>query len=37
MAGKKILVVDDEPDIKKICTIALKTEGYEINQAATGE
>lgn len=36
MEKTKILVVDNEPDIRKACTIALKKEGHEVNQAETG-
>jgi len=35
--GKKILVVNDEPDILKIVTFRLKKIGYEILEAADGE
>ena len=31
-----ILVVDDEPDIRRICRILLETGGYTVLEAATG-
>ena len=34
---KKILVVDDEPDILKIVIFRLEKIGYEVDQAADGE
>lgn len=33
----RILVVDDEPQIRHFLQISLKTEGYEVDEAATGE
>ncbi len=35
--GKKILVVDDEPDILKVVTFRLKKFGYEILEAVDGQ
>ena len=35
--AKKILVVDDEPDILKIVTFRLKKEGYEVLTAVNGQ
>ncbi len=35
--AKKILVVDDEPDILKIITFRLKNEGYEVIAAKNGQ
>ena len=32
----RILVVDDEPDIRRICGILLETGGYTVLEAATG-
>ena len=37
MAGETILVVDDEKEIRKLITIYLKNEGYEVLQAGDGE
>lgn len=37
MANKKILVVDDEPDILKTIKLSLKMEGYEVITALDGE
>ncbi len=35
--AKKILVVDDEPDIVKVITFRLKKEGYEVIAARDGQ
>jgi CheY-like chemotaxis protein len=35
--GKKILVVDDEPDIMEVATVRLKHVGYEIIEAVDSE
>ena len=32
----RILVVDDEPDIRRICRILLEAGGYTVLEAATG-
>ena len=32
----RILVVDDEPDIRRICRILLENSGYTVLEAATG-
>ena len=33
----RILVVDDEPDIRRICRILLENRGYRVLEAGTGE
>ena len=37
MEGKKILIVDDEPDILEILSYNLRKEGYEVDTAPNGE
>ncbi|MCU0347512.1 MAG: response regulator transcription factor [Saprospiraceae bacterium] len=37
MEGKKILIVDDEPDILEILSYNLRKEGYEVETANNGE
>jgi DNA-binding response OmpR family regulator len=37
MAGKKILVVDDEPNVIRTLTFVLKKEGYDVASAGDGE
>lgn len=37
MSEKKILVVDDEPNVIKTLTFVLKKEGYDISSAMDGE
>jgi DNA-binding response OmpR family regulator len=37
MPDKKILVVDDEPNVVRTLTFVLKKEGYEVSSAANGE
>ncbi len=37
MAAKKILVVDDEPDIVELCSYNLMKEGYDVSSASDGE
>ena len=37
MEGKKIFVVDDEPDIVELCSYNLRKEGYDVSSAADGE
>lgn len=37
MGNKKILVVDDEPDIVELVTYNLKKEGFEVTSATDGE
>ncbi len=34
---KKILVVDDEPDVASLLTLLLKSQGYEVASAADGQ
>lgn len=35
--GKKILVIDDEPDIVKVVVFRLKNEGYDLEAAMDGQ
>ena len=37
MSGPRVLVVDDEPQIRRSLRVALRANGYEIEEAATGE
>ncbi len=37
MPGKKILVVDDEPNVVRTLTFVLKKEGYDVSSAGDGE
>ena len=37
MQGKKILVVDDEPNIVRSLTFVLNKEGYDVSTAGDGE
>ena len=37
MSKGTILIVDDEKEIRKLITIYLKNEGYEVLQAGDGE
>ena len=37
MTGRRVLVVDDEGDIRMSVGLALKLAGYEVLEAATGE
>ena len=37
MAKERILVVDDEPDIRDVLRLTLEAEGYEVHEAADGE
>ena len=37
MPKERILVVDDEPDIRDILRLTLEAEGYEVHEAADGE
>ncbi|MDQ3985583.1 MAG: response regulator [Actinomycetota bacterium] len=35
--GARVLLVDDEPDIRLLARIALQAEGHDVTEAATGE
>ena len=35
--AKRVLIVDDQPDIRLMCRVNLALEGYEIFEAADGE
>lgn len=35
--GKRVLVVDDDPDFREAVALALKAHGYEVIAAASGE
>ena len=35
--GKRILVVDDDPQVRRLMQLALKRQGYEVEMASTGE
>ena len=37
MAKRRILVVDDEVDIRRLVSEALEVSGYEVRTAASGE
>ncbi len=37
MESKKILIVDDDPDLVLATRLVLESEGYEVEEAATGE
>ena len=37
MSGKRVLVVDDEPNILRTLTFVLKKEGYDVSSATNGE
>lgn len=37
MARERILVVDDEPDIRDVLRLTLEAEGYEVSEAADGQ
>ncbi len=37
MARERILVVDDEPDIRDILRLTLEAEGYEVHEATNGQ
>ena len=37
MSAGKILVVDDEPQLRRVMKVTLTSEGYEVTDASTGE
>ncbi|HEY8786102.1 MAG TPA: response regulator [Candidatus Limnocylindria bacterium] len=37
MAGKRVLVVDDDPDIRELLFTALEDEGFEVVPAGNGQ
>ena len=37
MSSKRVLVVDDEPNILRTLTFVLKKEGYDVSSATNGE
>ncbi|HEV8536589.1 MAG TPA: response regulator [Candidatus Limnocylindria bacterium] len=37
MAGKRVLVVDDDPDIRELLFTALEDDGFEVVPAANGQ
>ena len=37
MTGKKILLVDDDPDIRDVMTIILESAGYSVSSASDGQ
>jgi DNA-binding response OmpR family regulator len=37
MSGKKVLIVDDEPNVVRTLTFVLKKEGYDVSSAVNGE
>ena len=37
VSGHRVLVVDDEPDVRLLCRVNLEFEGYEVDEAADAE
>jgi two-component system KDP operon response regulator KdpE len=37
VSGPRVLIVDDEPQIRRSLRVALRANGYEVEEAATGE
>jgi len=37
MSGKKVLIVDDDPNIREVISVLLSSEGYEVDAAENGE
>ena len=37
MSGAKVLVVDDEPQIRRMMRATLTSNGYQVDEARTGE
>jgi len=37
VSGHRVLVVDDEPDVRLLCRVNLEFEGYEVDEAADVE
>jgi CheY-like chemotaxis protein len=37
MTGSHILVVDDDPQIRRVMRVTLIAQGYEVNEARSGE
>ncbi|GIP21030.1 MULTISPECIES: response regulator [Paenibacillus] len=37
LSGAKILIIDDEPQIRKLLRVTLNAHGYDISEAATGQ
>lgn len=34
---KRVLIVDDDPLLRRLCAVALRPQGYELHEAASGE